>query len=188
MEEDEENGCLSLREKPFASSDTDGVLPPLESATVKKLNATNAAEQKRFEKLECQLKREKHDAKVRLFLQQKGFVRSSLVLKEWRQLNSGGTDGPRSLVDARRRETELGNTAKGGLNRHSDESTSSEIDSGLPRPPVILQPIHTQVTMDLKQLQSQRVEIEKSRKNVDVKTIKRCRYLRVNFEERGTEE
>ena len=178
MEVDDSSEYVPFEGAFASSADTDEVLPPLESATVKKLNATNAAEQKRFEKLEKQLRREKHEARARLFLQRKGFVRSSLVLKEMRRLNSGGFADQSNLADIQRREGE----ELDAMNK----SCGEEGEDSLPhysRPPVRLQPIHTQSTTDLKTRQSHRVEQDKLRRNVDIDSIPKCRYLRVNFGE-----
>lgn len=179
---------LQSEEMCFSRSDIDVVLPSLEDATKKKFSSSFTAEQKRFESLEKQIRREQEDVSQRLFLEKKYFLRSNLVLKERRQLSSRRT--------ARNTDKELEKPAE--ESRIPDESQEKlptlvlEEMTLLGRSPYYFPPLYKNVEKGLREIQTEtqlQMDLAKKEK-IDTETIRNCRYLRLSsaqVREIGTE-
>lgn len=179
---------LQSEEMCFSRSDIDVVLPSLEDATKKKFNSSFTAEQKRFESLEKQIRREQEDVSQRLSLERKYFLRSNLVLKKRRQLSSRRT--------ARNTDKELEKPAE--ESRIPDESQEKlpalvlEEMTLLGRSPYYFPPLYKNVEKGLREIQTEtqlQMDLAKKEK-IDTETIRNCRYLRLSsaqVREIGTE-
>ena len=170
---------LQGEEMCFSRSDIDVVLPALENATKKKFNSSFTAEQRRFESLEKQIRREKQDVSQRLSLEKKYFLRSNLVLKERRELCSRRT--------ARNTDKELEKPAEESrMPVESQENLPATLDfeesTQLERSPYYFPPLYKNVEKGLREIQTEtQLQLDLAKKEqFDTETIRNCRYLRLS--------
>jgi len=177
---------LQGEEMCFSRSDIDVVLPALENATKKKFNSSFTAEQRRFESLEKQIRREKQDVNQRLSLERKYFLRSNLVLKERRDLCSRRT--------VRITAKELGKPAEESrMPFESQEKLPATVvyedRTQLERSPYYFPPLYKNVEKGLREIQTEtQLQMDLAKKEqIDTETIRNCRYLRLSStQERAT--
>ena len=156
----------------------DVVLPALENATKKKFNSSFTAEQRRFESLEKQIRREKQDVSQRLFLEKKYFLRSNLVLKERRELSPRRT--------ARNTDKNLEKPAEESkIQVESQEKLPTlvfEERTQLERSPYYFPPLYKNVEKGLREIQTEtQLQMDLAKKEqIDTETIRNCRYLRLS--------
>lgn len=169
---------LQGEEMCFSRSDMDVVLPALENATKKKFNSSFTAEQRRFESLEKQIRREKQDVSQRLSLEKKYFLRSNLVLKERRELSSRRT--------ARNTDKNLEKPAEESkIQVESQEKLPTlvfEERTQLERSPYYFPPLYKNVEKGLREIQTEtQLQMDLAKKEqIDTETIRNCRYLRLS--------
>lgn len=169
---------LQGEEMGFSRSDIDVVLPALENTTKKKFNSSFTAEQRRFESLEKQIRREKQDVTQRLSLEKKYFLRSNLVLKERRELSSRRT--------ARNMDKELEKPAEESrVPIESQEKLPTlvfEERTQLERSPYYFPPLYKNVEKGLREIQTEtQLQMDLAKKEqIDTETIRNCRYLRLS--------
>lgn len=168
-----DRNCLLGEEMCFSRSDIDVVLPALEDATKRKFNSSFTAEQRRFESLEKQIRREKEDVSHRLSLEKKYFLRSNLVLKDRRELSSRRT--------GRNTEKELEKPSEETrIPVESKEKLPTRIFE-LERSPYYFPPLYKNVEKGLREIQTEtqlQMDLAKKEKQIDTETIRNCRYLR----------
>lgn len=161
----------------FSRSDIEVVLPALETSTQKKFNNSFSAEQRKHDKLERQIQREREDVNQRLLLERRDFVRTNLVLKERRELFSMRT--------ARKKEREFEKHVveeKWDPAEIEEKYPTVEVDdrTQLPRSPFYFPPLYKNVEKDLKEIQNTQQQMDLAKRGpVDIKDIKNCRYLRL---------
>ena len=148
------------------------VLPALESASKKKFIKSFSAEQRKYERLEKQIQRERQDASQRLLLERKDFLRSNSFYME-RQRSS-------SRVPLRREVREFKENVLERNWKHAELQEKHPSAEFLNRSPYFLPPLYKNVGKDLKEIQTNQLRIELAKKeSVDIKDIKNCRYLRL---------
>ena len=162
----------------FSRSDIEVVLPALENSTHKKFNNSFSAEQRKYERLEKQIQRERKDVNQRLLLEKRDFVRTNLVLKERRELFSRRIARRKEREFEKHVEEEEWHPAEAQEKHptivHVDEKTQ------LPRSPFYFPPLYKHVEKDLKELQTTQLQMALAKKEaVDIEAIKNCRYLRL---------
>ena len=181
-----DRNCLLGEEMCFSRSDIDVVLPALEDATKRKFNSSFTAEQRRFESLEKQIRREKEDVSHRLSLEKKYFLRSNLVLKDRRELSSRRTGrNTEKELEKPSEETRIPVESKEKLpTRIFEERTQLE------RSPYYFPPLYKNVEKGLREIQTEtqlQMDLAKKEKQIDTETIRNCRYLRLSStQERAT--
>lgn len=169
----------------FSRSDMDVVLPALEDATKKKFNNSFTAEQRRFESLEKQIRREKEDVSHRLSLEKKYFLRSNLVLKGRRELSSRRTS--RNTVKELEKPAE-----ESRIPVESQEKLAtlvSEERTQLERSPYYFPPLYKNVEKGLREIQTEtqlQMDLAEKEKQIDTETIRNCRYLRLSSTQERT--
>ena len=163
----------------FSRSDIDVVLPALEDATKRKFNSSFTAEQRRFETLEKQIRREKEDVSHRLSLEKKYFLRSNLVLKERKELSSRRTGrNTEKELEKPSEETRIPVESQEKLPTFAFEDRTQ-----LERCPYYFPPLYKNVEKGLREIQTQtllQMDLAKKEKQIDTETMKNCRYLRLN--------
>lgn len=162
----------------FSRSDIDVVLPALENSTKKKFNSSFTAEQRRFESLEKQIRREKQDMTQRLSLEKKYFLRSNLVLKERRELSSRRT--ARSVHKELEKPAEESSVPVEIQEKHS--TVVYEEKTQLERSPYYFPPLYKNAEKGLKEIKTAtQLQMDLAKKEpVETETIKNCRYLRLS--------
>lgn len=167
---------LQGEEMCFSRSDIDVVLPALETSTKKKFNSSFTAEQRRFESLEKQIRREQRDTTQRLTLEKKYFLRSNLVFKERRELSSRRT--ARTIDKELEKPAEESRVPDETQEKHS--TVVFEEKTQLERSPYYFPPLYKNAEKGLKEIQTAtQLQMDLAKKEpVDTKTIKNCRYLR----------
>ena len=169
---------LQGEEMIFSRSDIEVVLPALEMSTQKKFNNSFLAEQRKYNKLEKQIQRERGDVSQRLLLEKRDFVRTNLVLKERRELFSRRT--------ARKKEREFEKHVveeKWDPAEIQERYPTVEVNdkTQLPRSPYYFPPLFKNVEKDLKEIQNTQQQMDLAKRGpVDVEDIKNCRYLRLS--------
>ena len=169
----------------FSRSDMDVVLPALEDATKKKFNNSFTAEQRRFESLEKQIRREKEDVSHRLSLEKKYFLRSNLVLKGRRELSSRRTS--RHTVKELEKPAE-----ESRIPVESQEKLAtlvSEERTQLERSPYYFPPLYKNVEKGLREIQTEtqlQMDLAEKEKQIDTETIRNCTYLRLSSTQERT--
>lgn len=162
----------------FTRSDMDIVLPSLENSTKKKLNSSFSAEQRRFENLERQIQKEKHEMSQRLSLERKGFLRSSLIFKERSELSSRRS----ARIKDRERKMRV-KESRSGEKAHEKHVAVVNDDKAplLEKSPYYFPPLYKNVERDLKQKQTTQEKVEIAKKEpFDTEAIRNCRYLRLS--------
>ena len=148
------------------------VLPALESASKKKFIKSFSAEQRKYERLEKQIQRERRDASQRLLLERKDFLRSNSFFKERRRSSS--------RVPLRREVRDFKENVLERNWKHAELQEKHPSAEFLNRSPYFLPPLYKNVGKDLKEIQTNQLRIELAKKeSVDIKDIKNCRYLRL---------
>ena len=168
-----EGQYLSGKEIIFTSFNVvEVVLPALESASKKKFVESFSAEQRKYERLEKQIQRERQDASQRLLLEKKDFLRSNLLFKEQRRSSS--------RLPLRREVRECKENVLERNWKHTElQEKHSSVDFSN-RSPYFLPPLYKNVGKDLKEMQTNQSRIELAKKkSVDIKDMKNCRYLRL---------
>ena len=162
----------------FSRSNIDVVLPALGNATKKKFNISFTAEQRRFQSLEKQIRREQQDVSQRLSLEKKYFLRSNLFLKERRELSSRRT--------ARNTDQELEKPPEESrIPVESQEKLPTlvyEERTQLERSPYYFPPLYKNVEKGLREIQTKtQLQMDLAKKEqIDTETIRNCRYLRLS--------
>ena len=148
------------------------VLPALESASKKQFIKSFSAEQRKYERLEKQIQRERQDASQRLLLERKDFLRSnSFFMERWRSS---------SRVPLRREVRKFKENVLERNWKHAELQEKHPSAEFLNRSPYFLPPLYKNVGKDLKEIQTNQLRIELAKKeSVDIKDIKNCRYLRL---------
>ena len=148
------------------------VLPALESASKKQFIKSFSAEQRKYERLEKQIQRERQDASQRLLLERKDFLRSNSFYMERRRSSS--------RVPLRREVREFKENVLERNWKHAELQEKHPSAEFLNRSPYFLPPLYKNVGKDLKEIQTNQLRIELAKKeSVDIKDIKNCRYLRL---------
>ena len=164
---------FEFQEGQAISSDTDFILPPLEPATLKKVNTWNYTEQQRFEKIEKQLKKRQEERKLQISHDQRQFIRSSLIFRrqnKQRVLNAVALSQDFKLETAVKPED-------------SDDGKARIFPFSIReiwRPPFLLPPLSRSVCLNAKDMQTQKDEMGRRMNDPDINAIKHCRYLRLN--------
>lgn len=180
-----ERNYLLGEEMCFSRSDIDVVLPALEDATKKKFNSSFTAEQRRFESLEKQIRREMEDVSHRLSLEKKYFLRSNLVLKERRELSSRRTGrNTEKELEKLSEETRIPVESQEKL-----PTLVSEDRTQLERSPYYFPPLYKNVEKGLREIQTEtqlQMDLAKKEIQIDTETMRNCRYLRLSSKQERT--
>lgn len=168
-----EGQYLSGKEIVFTSFNVvEVVLPALGSASKKKFVESFSAEQRKYERLEKQIQRERQDASQRLLLEKKDFLRSNLLFKEPRRSSS--------RLPLRREVRECKENVLERNWKHAELQEKHPSVDFSNRSPYFLPPLYKNVGKDLKEIQRNQSRIELAKKkSVDIKDMKNCRYLRL---------
>lgn len=178
----------------FMSSDTDVVLPPLESGTVRRVNSSNVLEQNRYEKYRNQLQKEKDEAKLRFYCRKQDFLRSSIVITE---RNIRSSKRKFRLVSESAKKQESFKTANlygsrkvkeeflpalGTENTREHSSLMNNPTSIFAKPPYFLPPLYKSIFLEAKDVKNRKEKQDGELEQFQImalKDLKNCRYLRI---------
>lgn len=173
------------------SSDTDFLLPPLESGTVKRVNSSNVLEQNRYEKYRNQLQKEKDEAKLRFYCRKQDFLRSSIVISE-RNVQSSKRKFRLVSESVKKQESFKPANLNGnrkvkedffqGQNTENAREHSSLINNPtiFVKPPYFLPPLYKSIFLDAKDVKNRKEKQDDEKLHImTIDDVKKCRYLRI---------